>query len=135
MSTKTFTREQKKNLANKISDVENKKDIINICKLIKDDKSFDHKTGVAENDNGVFMYFHKLENETYAKIEKYINAMNDKIISEISSEEVKNYVPYIQDEYELTPDNGQKMKYSNKEKTLLKRQRYDQQTSEELSGN
>jgi hypothetical protein len=41
------------------------------------------------------MYFHKLENEICTKIKKYANAIGDKIIREISPEEVKNYVPYI----------------------------------------
>lgn len=124
-----YTHKQKKVLANKISQIESVTDIAVICQIIKNDGSFDYKKSVTQNNNGIFMYFHNLEDETYNNLEKYIIGITK--TSEYSSEDRKCYTPYNYDEFELSPSDGKKMKYSNKEKSLLKRQRYEQESEEQ----
>lgn len=123
MEPKIFSHKQKKLLAKKISDIEKKHHILNICEIIKNDSS--HKE-VTENNNGVFMHFQNLNNETYIKIEQYIEniSITNASSTPLSSDDV--YTPYSYDEYNIQPNSSSKIKYSNKEKNIIKRKRYDQ---------
>ena len=123
-----YSHAEKKALATKISKLTNDVDIRHICSIIKSDPTFDCKTSATENSNGLFMYFHKLDSSTYGKIKAYIESANLACSSEASSDEVKTFTPYKYDEYELLPSEGQKLKYSNKERNLLKRKKYEQET-------
>lgn len=125
---KKYTHTEKKILSNNISKLSNNSDIKNICSIIKTDPTFDCATSVTENSNGLFMHFHKLDNSTYEKISLYLESIKNTNTSEASSDERKSFTPYKQDEYELQPSEGQKLKYSNKEKNLLKRKKYEQET-------
>lgn len=127
---KKFSHKQKKLLAKRISELEKKNDVLKVCEIIKSDPTLANSCeGITENSNGVFMYFQNLSDATYLGIEEYIN----NIIVPVSSDENKNYIPYAHDEYSLQPNMGLKLKYSNKEKNLLKRRRYDQSLEEESS--
>ena len=132
-----FSHERKKKLAEKLSNIRNQKDLVNIFEIICSENP-----NISENNNGMFMLFNNFNNETYYKLEKYIsiiqNRKTDKTLSNNSEEhsDKMKYTPYSHDEF---PDQAQlspKLKYSNKEKNIIKRQRYDTfMNSEENSDN
>jgi hypothetical protein len=144
---KPYTHDKKVKLANKISKVKKKSDMIKIFEILYEDNQ-----SLKENKNGIFMYFHKLNNKTYHKLDTYLKQINskenyytesvtsptsEKLISESqltedsescnSSSYTKSteYKPYTQDEFPSQKGISAKFKYSNKEKNLIKRKRYD----------
>jgi hypothetical protein len=122
-----YTHEMKKKLSNRIKKLKKKEDVSAIINIILVDNP-----QYMQNQNGVFMFFHKLENSTYDKIEvelKKINK-NSKCFTEssIGSEtlsEKKEYKPYVKNEFPSQDGISPKLKFSNREKTLIKRRRYD----------
>jgi hypothetical protein len=116
-----YTYEQKEKLARRINKIKNKQKLIDILKIIQKDSSYD---GMTENNNGIFMLFHKLTNDTYYKIEKYLkknfNTTSDEPFTDSLS--VNNGDSYTND-FDL--DNQSKFKYSNKEKCIIKRKLYN----------
>lgn len=129
---KQFTYKQKINLSKKISLLKKKKDLLFICNLIKNDAKKNNPgkiMPVTNNENGIFLNFHNLQNDTYTEIEQYVNAIIMPSLS-ASSEECQDFIPYSQDEYPLQNNLGQKLKYSNREKNILKRKQYDKIVTE-----
>ena len=117
-----YTYEQKEKLARRINKIKNKQKLIDILKIIQKDPSYD---GMTENNNGIFLLFHKLTNETYHKIEKYfkknLNTTSDEQFTE--SQSTNNIDVIYSNDFDL--DNQSKFKYSNKEKCIIKRKLYD----------
>jgi len=115
-----YTHEQKEKLARRISKIKNKQKLIDILKIIQKDASYD---GMTENNNGIFMLFHKLSNDTYFKIEKYLkknfNITSDDQFTDSQSINIDSYT----NDFDL--DNQSKFKYSNKEKCIIKRKLYN----------
>ncbi len=115
-----YTHEQKEKLARRINKIKNKQKLIDILKIIQNDPSYD---GMTENNNGIFMLFHKLSNETYYKIEKYLkknfNVTSDDPFTDSQSINIDSYT----NDFDL--DHQTKFKYSNKEKCIIKRKLYN----------
>jgi len=115
-----YTYEQKEKLARRINKIKNKQKLIDILKIIQKDPSYD---GMTENNNGIFMLFHKLTNDTYYKIEKYLkknfNTTSDDPFTDSQSINMDSYT----NDFDL--DNQSKFKYSNKEKCIIKRKLYN----------
>ena len=127
-----YTYEQKEKLARRISKIKNKQKLIDILKIIQKDSSYD---GMTENNNGIFMLFHKLRNETYYKIEKYLkknfNTTSDEPFTDSLS--VNNIEISYSNDFDL--DNQSKFKYSNKEKCIIKRKLYDNALNDLVNNN
>lgn len=127
----TFTYEKKKKLAEKISKLKRKEDVVKIFEII-----YEQDQSVTENQNGLFMIFNNLNDATYHKIDLYLKSITKKQSSPVSENisEKKEFVSYVQNEF---PDQDQfnpKLKYSNKEKNIIKRQRYEKMiTSDKYS--
>lgn len=153
---KLYSHDKKVKLANRISKIKKKRDLLKIFEIIYEDNQ-----SLTNNKNGIFMYFHKLNNDTYYKLDAYLKQINskenyytesatsptmtdksegqqsEKYISEsqlsddsgdhTSSSHNKSveYKPYTQDEFPSQKGISPKFKYSNKEKNLIKRKRYD----------
>jgi hypothetical protein len=117
-----YTYEQKEKLARRINKIKNKQKLIDVLKIIQKDPSYD---GMTENNNGIFMLFHKLTNDTYYKIEKYLkknfNTTSDDPFTD--SQSVSNLDVSYTNDFDL--DNQSKFKYSNKEKCIIKRKLYN----------
>lgn len=118
-----YTHQEKKRLAEKIGKIKKKEYLIKILKIIKKEKQ-----GITSNDNGLLMYFHDLNDDTYDLISEVVEEYEvehtednvDKIFIEKAS-----YQPYATDEFPSQSKISPKLKYSNKEKNILKRRRYD----------
>jgi len=128
--------EKKKRLANKISKLKKKEDMIKILEIIYDD----NKQNVSENQNGIFMLFHKLNITTYQKINSYLKSINknnsncnttcsDQCITSDSSNIYSTNDSFDHDKL------NHKIRYSNKEKNIIKRQRYDDHITSENNDN
>lgn len=123
---KNYTHEEIKKIASKISKIKNKKILIKIYKLIKSDPKVGH---ITENSNGLFLHFHNLSNNIYKEIDEIITSYNNKNIKKTSIHHV--YTPYSHDEFPSQEYIAPKLKYSNKEKNLLKRDRYNKYINSE----
>ena len=119
----SYTHEQKEKLARRISKIKNKQKLIDILKIIQKDPSYN---GITENNNGIFLLFHKMTNDTYSKIEKYIKK---NIINCTSEEPMTESHLNLTDDFsavnDFDLDHQSKFKYSNKEKCIIKRKLYD----------
>lgn len=117
-----YSYEKKKRMAETISKLK-KNDMREILKIIYEDNK-----NITENQNGLFMLFNKLDNTTYCKIDNYLKLIkkkknNNQTTSENKTQDENSSVEHDQ----LDP----KLKYSNKEKNIIKRQRYDSQLNSE----
>lgn len=124
-----YSHKRKERLANKISKIKRKRDIVKVFEIIQEDHS-DDENSYVENNNGLFMLFHNLKPETYKRIEKLlieINKRRAQYLDTITSEDCEKmeYKPYVQDEFPSEKGISPKLKYSNREKNLIKRRRYD----------
>jgi len=117
--------EQKKKLANKISKIKKKNDLITIYNIIRDEnKNLNH----SNNDNGIFMMFHNLSNQTYYKLDEFLQSRKTTTLSDTSDK--SEYKPYSIEEFAGQDKLSPKLKYSNREKNLIKRQRYNENTND-----
>ena len=76
----TYSYDKKEKLARKIEKLKSKKHLVDVFKIIKRDPNTDE---VLDNISGLFMFFHKLNDDTYIKIEKYLKSL--KKTNEIST--------------------------------------------------
>lgn len=83
---------------------------------------YEHNKNITENQNGLFLLFDKLDDNTYMKIENYLKSTTNKDTAD--SQEKKEYKSYYSDDFSDNNLNP-KLKYSNKEKNIIKRNRYD----------
>lgn len=124
----SYTHEMKKKLAKNIQKIKKKEDLAKIVDLIMNDDPY-----YRENNNGTFFFFNKLKNETYAKIEKELNEIiSKKRNSESSTSEGRKYTPYAADEFPSQKGISPKLKFSNREKSLIKRRRYDKNINQDV---
>ena len=113
---------KKLQLVRKINKIKKKDYLINIFKIIlKDNKDF------SENNNGVFIFFHNLADETYEKLEMYVNyifKLHQKNITSELSDTIKNsdIVSTLENKKEIFISSN----LSNKEKSLLRRKKYEE---------
>lgn len=121
MNTKKYTFEDMEKINNDISKIKKKEYLENIRDIIIENNP---NIKITENTNGLFVHFHNLTNNTYKELEKYIrNANNKKKKKKTdSTNTLSEYVPYSTDEH--TYCNDGKMKYTSKEKILMKRNMY-----------
>lgn len=124
--SKTYPYSKKQKLATAISKIKKREDMINIMNMINEDD-----VNITENKNGLFLIFNGLEDKTYYKIEEYIaslkkgqitssDRMSSDRISDTSSD-IKKYSSYYNEE----TTNPQDIKYTSKERNIIKRQRYE----------
>ena len=113
---------KKLQLVKKINKIKKKDYLLNIFKIIlKDNKDF------SENNNGVFIFFHNLTDETYEKLEMYVNyifKLHHKNISSELSDSIKN--SDIISTYENKKEILIAGNLSNKEKSILRRKKYEE---------
>lgn len=143
-----FPHEKKKILAKKISNLRKKEDMVKVLEIIYADNK-----NITENQNGLFMMFNELNDSTYYKIDSFLKSLssNKKKSEDITvsagssclSEDKSKFVTFAKNEFSDTllkpPDTPAKttqsesksVKYSNKEKNIIKRQRYSEQLNSE----
>lgn len=151
-----YTYEKKKKLADKIGKLKKKEDMLHILNII-----YDKNKNITENQNGLFMLFDKLDDETYTKIDNYLRTLikkkaqcdltisdtsftdsqsvqsteksntdlqksdspNSKIDQQKKIFEKPDFAYYKYTDEHFSPN----IKYSNREKNIIKRQVFDKQ--------
>ena len=119
---------KKLQLVRKINKIKKKDYLLNIFKIIiKDNKDF------SENNNGVFIFFHNLTDETYEKLEMYVNyifKLHQKNTSSELSDSIKNSDIISSIAIGISGENKKEIlitgNLSNKEKSLLRRKKYEE---------
>lgn len=128
--TKKYSIEKKEKLVNKIKKLKNKEDFIKIYNLIQEKE----KKPIKEVGESTMMFFHDLKSETYEAIDKFLKDIHKKqkqTNGDQCTTENTEYKPYSQDEFPSQKTMSPKLKYSNRERNLIKRKRYDQTLMEE----
>lgn len=112
-----------KNLSRRIHKISDKKILKAIIIIIK---TMNPEVSITENDNGMFIKFNSLTQQTYAKLDNYIHKnVTKKLSDESENPTTTEYITYSPDE---TDASTAKYKLSNKEKTLIKKQNYSHVT-------
>jgi hypothetical protein len=111
-----YSYEMKQQLANEIEKLRKKKYLINILKIIKM-KNPDIE--ITENKNGIFIFFNDLTNETYNDLKTYIIQLKEKKEKTLDSVDSNVFLTASETE------TNTKLKYSNREKSLIKKKLYD----------
>ena len=122
--SKIFSIDDKKDLANRIQKIKRKNILKKIMKIIiKNNEKY------LENNNGVYMFFHNLKNETYSELEICLKSIEKKIKnkSNLTNESPLSdtkYKPYIEKNNNIL-NQSNILRLSNTEKNLIKRKAYD----------
>lgn len=138
MGNTKYSFEDMEKIVDSISKIKKKSYLEKIRDIIIDNNP---NIKITENTNGLFFHFDNLTNNTYKEIEIYIRKISKKKKHTENSNTLSEYIPYSTDEYVFNKNgtrefatllqNG-KMKYTSKEKVLMKRNIY---YSEISSGN
>lgn len=120
---KNYDHNKKMELVKKINKIKKKEYLLNIFKII-----LLHSKDYTENNNGVFVFFHNLEDEVYEQIESYVNKiykMHKKSVSSnmlnIYNSELSDSQNFCSDTIEIDNDKN----LSNKEKLIMRRKKYE----------
>lgn len=132
MADNTFTYEKKKKLADKISKLKKKEDMVKIFEIIYEDNK-----NYTETQSGLFMIFNSLSDTTYHKLDLYLRSITKKKSGVTTSENLseQEYKSYVKNEFPEQEHFNPKLKYSNREKNIIKRQRYDKLIESEKQDN
>ncbi len=130
---KLYSYEDIEKLSQKIQKIKRKKNLEDIRDIIINNNP---ELNVTENSNGIYLCFNQLSNDTFLKVDKYVkkyfeNEANKKIstdmaitiTSTVTEDDNNKVTSYIQENY-LYDDNS-RLKFSNKEKNLIKKRLYD----------
>lgn len=125
-NTTVYTHRMIEKLADRISKIRNKDQLVHIFKIIYEDNQ-----DISENNNGMFMIFNSLENKTYVMLDEYLNTISK--TRKKKKPEKKEYRSYASatasceesSEYQLDYSVDNKLKYSNAEKNIIKRKMYN----------
>ncbi|QKF93762.1 bromodomain extra-terminal - transcription regulation [Fadolivirus algeromassiliense] len=128
----SYSHEKKKRLAEKISKLKKKEDMVKIMEII-----YENNKNITENQNGVFMLFHKLDDATYHKIDLYLRSIvkkrspDDNTTTSDTKSDKKEFTSYSKNDFPDQEKLNPKLKYSNRERNMIKRQRYDNHIANE----
>ncbi|AYV79982.1 MAG: hypothetical protein Gaeavirus4_5 [Gaeavirus sp.] len=116
-----YDQSKKLDMVKKINKIKKKEYLLDIFKIIAKEEEY------SENNNGVFMFFHKLSDELYDKVDAYVNMIykTHKIsnVNAIFSSEISDTFNDASDSViEISMDKN----LSNKEKTILRRKKYEE---------
>jgi hypothetical protein len=118
--SKVFEFEDIELLADKISSIKKKPQLIDIRDIIINNNP---NILITENTNGLYLYFNNLTQNTYNNLENYLtkNKRKKDVISDTMSISPIN----LTNKNDCYYDGNTRLKYNNKEKNILKRIIYD----------
>lgn len=125
---KKFDYNKKMDLVRKINKIKKKKYLLDIFKII-----LLYSKNYTENNNGVFVFFHNLDDDVYEKIELYVNDvyklhknnldLNPKSI--ITTVQTDGSDIFTESSEIINHDLDNEKNLSNKEKIIMKRKKYE----------
>ena len=119
---KYYDYNKKMDLVKKINKIKKKEYLLNIFKII-----LLYNKDYTENNNGIFIFFHNLDNEAYEQIENYVNKIykmhkkSPNILNFYNSEISDKSINLYSDIIEIKNNKD----LSNKEKFIMKRKKYE----------
>jgi hypothetical protein len=121
VTKKQYDYNKKTELVKKINKIKKKEYLINIFKII-----LLHSKDYTENNNGVFVFFHNLDDVVYEQIENYVNKIyklhkKSSNILNIYNSELSENQNFCSDTIEIENDKD----LSNKEKLIMRRKKYE----------
>jgi hypothetical protein len=113
---------KKMEIKKKIEKIKKREYLVDIFKIITADTK-----DYSENNNGVFIFFHDLSDETYEKVENYVNNIYKLHRTTTNSSSIFNseISESINDNLEKDMDKN----LTNKEKMILRRKKYEEYLS------
>lgn len=119
----SYSHEDLEKIVRDISKIKSQKNLEKVKDIII---SNNPELKVTENSNGIFMHFNNLNNSTYVELENFINqlkaAKNPTQSEKLSETQMSESKPH--DEFSINYNNS-KLKFSNREKTIIKRKHYN----------
>ena len=127
---KKYNRDRKERLVNRINKLRTTEDFVKVYNIIQKRENLATK----EVEDSTMMFFHDLKDETYAEIDKFVKKTLKKHNNDednITTTDLQEYQPYSQDEFPHQKHINPKLKYSNRERNLIKRTQYNRNLQEE----
>jgi len=126
--TETFSFDKKKKLVNKIQQLTNKTNLIEIKNIILENNP---NLVPTKNSNGYFLYFHNLTTDTYKKITDYLDNIekleHEKQMQQLDSE-IRESSELLSENFSNEENNiSKKLKLTNVESHILNRMRYEKE--------
>lgn len=117
-----YSKIKKEILRDKIEKIKNAYVLTQIYYIIKNYEK-EVVENATTNQNGIHMFFHNLHYETYIKLDKFVQQIEKKqknnLIEAMSSED------HYRTSYDSSDQMIPKLKYSNKEKIIIRRNEYE----------
>lgn len=113
-----FTYDVIEALYRKLLKVKSKKTMLNIYEIIKNNGNSDK---ITENSNGIYIIFNELNSNTYKELNDYINNIMNQA-KDKTSKQTLEYNQYSKHEFPF--EDNSRLRYSNKEKNIIKRKQY-----------
>ncbi len=127
--SKKYSYDDMEKLSQKIQKIKKKKNLEEIRDIIINNNK---QLNITENSYGIYLCFNKLSTETFIKLEKYIKKYNDSEKNTLSVNSfTMPYTPTNDEEHskysnnDYLYDQNSRLKFSNKEKNLIKKRLYD----------
>lgn len=126
---KNYDHNKKMELVKKINKIKKKEYLLDIFKIITH-----YSKDYTDNNNGVFIFFHNLEDEVYEKIENYVNKIYkmykkpSSSIYNICNSELSDSQNFLSDTQTCVTDTielDHDKNLSNKEKQIMRRKKYE----------
>lgn len=121
LNNNLFSIEKKKRMVAKISLIKDKEKLKKIKDIIIEENP---NIKINKVNGGILMFFDNCNKLTYIRIDKYLNELHQDKINEKKNNKKKINNEVIIDEIDYFK-NRTRLKYSNKEKRLIKKKTYD----------
>jgi len=123
--SKIYSYDDMEKLSQKIKKIKKKKILEKIKDIIIDNNP---NINITENSYGIYLCFNELTNDTFIKLDKYIKKyLSEENVTKTISEN-NNIINSINNNYSKNDyffEDNSRLKFSNKEKNLLKKRLYD----------
>lgn len=115
---------KKMEIKKKIEKIKKKEYLLDIFKIITSESK-----DYSENNNGVFIFFHDLSDETYEKVENYVNNIYKIHKNNINNNSASIFNSEISETLNDYPNKDNDKNLTNKEKMILRRKKYEEYLS------
>lgn len=123
-----YTSERKNKLVKRINALKDIDDKTRVYEIIIENENVESR----ETGGKIIMLFNKFTDSTYTKIDKFLKTVEkSKKIKPDDVIQCDEYKPYSDAEFPSDSKLAPKLKYSNKEKNLIKKKRFDKRLAEE----
>jgi hypothetical protein len=126
--SKTYSYDDMEKLSQKIQKIKRKKNLEDIRDIILENNK---NLKITENSYGIYLCFNQLSSDTYSKLDKYVKKYFE---MELTNKKTSSFTIPLSSQNEddkysnndnYIYDGNSRLKFSNKEKNLIKKRLYD----------